>query len=163
LGVTGFELLDSKEIPFIAKEKLKQTIVAFDEFKEVLKNKHDSKVDFDNLPQGVSTKIFSSGNITTADIELRETTIKSGLLTPFSRADKLEFERLKRRESESNWVKADYKRFQALPDFNQLSQKLQGLIKKRFETVRGTEERLQIFIHKKTLPLRRAKVKQTKK
>ena len=73
---------------------------------------------------------------------LRETTIKSGLLTPFSRADEWEFERLKRKESERNWVKVDGKRVQALPEFNQLSQKLQGLIKKRFETVGGTEETL---------------------
>lgn len=140
--VDRFELLDNKEIPFITKEELTQTIDATDEFKEVFKNKHDSKVDFDKFPQGVSTTIFSSGNITTADVELRETTIKSGLLTPFSRADEWEFERLKRKESERNWVKVDGKRVQALPEFNQLSHKLQGLIKKRFETVGGTEDTL---------------------
>jgi hypothetical protein len=139
--VDRFELLDSKEIPFVTKEELMQNIDVTNEFEEVAKGKDPTKVDFKKFNDEV-TFVFSSGNITTADVVLRETTIKSGLLTPFSRADEWEFERLKRKESERNWVKVDGKRVQALPEFNQLSQKLQGLIKKRFETVGGTEETL---------------------
>ena len=134
-------MLDNKEIPFITKEELTQNIDVTNEFEEVAKGKDPTKVDFKKFNDEV-TGVFSSGNITTAEVVLRETTIKSGLLTPFSRADEWEFERLKRKESERNWVKVDGKRVQALPDFNQLSQKLQGLIKKRFETVGGTEETL---------------------
>ena len=116
-----------------------QNIYVTNELEEVTEGKDPTKVDSKKFNDQV-TGVFASGNLTTADVVLRETTIKSGLLTPFSRADEWEFERLKRKESELNWVKLDGKRVKALPEFNQLSQKLQGLIKKRFETVGGTED-----------------------
>tara|TARA_B100001093_G_scaffold340946_1_gene325729 strand:+ start:501 stop:998 length:498 start_codon:yes stop_codon:yes gene_type:complete len=127
--VDRFELLDSKEIPFIRKEELMQNIDVSNEFEEVTEGKDPTKVDFEKFNDEV-TNVIAKGNFTNADIVLRETTIKSGLLTPFSRADECEFERLKQKESERNWVKLDNKRVQVLPEFDQLSQKLRGLIKK---------------------------------
>jgi hypothetical protein len=70
-----------------------------------------------------------------ASFKLREKTIKSGELTPFSRADEWKFEKLYRRESERNFQSIDGKRVQIVPDFNQLSPELQELHRKRFETV----------------------------
>ena len=65
----------------------------------------------------------------------RITAIKSGELTPFTRADEWKFEKLYRRESERNFQSIDGKRIQVEPNFNQLSPDLQELIRKRFETV----------------------------
>tara|TARA_B100001059_G_scaffold170010_1_gene169941 strand:+ start:31097 stop:31594 length:498 start_codon:yes stop_codon:yes gene_type:complete len=127
--VDRFELLDSKEIPFIRKEELMQNIDVSNEFEEVTEGKDPTKVDFEKFNDEV-TNMIAGGNFTNADIVLRETTIKSGLLTPFSGADECEFERLKQKESERNWVKLDNKRVQVLPEFDQLSQKLRGLVKK---------------------------------
>ena len=127
--VDRFELLDSKEIPFIRKEELMQNIDVSNEFEEVTEGQDPTKVDFEKFNDEV-TNMIAGGNFTNADIVLRETTIKSGLLTPFSGADECEFERLKQKESERNWVKLDNKRVQVLPEFDQLSQKLRGLIKK---------------------------------
>ena len=84
--VDRFELLDSKEIPFIRKEELMQNIDVSNEFEEVTEGKDPTKVDFEKFNDEV-TNVIAKGNFTNADIVLRETTIKSGLLTPFSRAD----------------------------------------------------------------------------
>ena len=78
--------------------------------------------------------IFEEG-FNFASVKLREKTIKSGELTPFTRADEWKFEKLYRRESERNFQSIDGKRVQVEPDFYQLSPDLRELIKKRFETV----------------------------
>mgnify|MGYP001181939615 FL=1 len=78
--------------------------------------------------------IFEEG-FNNASVYLRLQTLKSGELTPFTRADEWKFEKLYRRESERNFQSIDGKRVQVEPDFYQLSPDLRELIKKRFETV----------------------------
>ena len=56
-------------------------------------------------------------------------------LTPFTRSDEWQFEKLYRREKERNYQRIDGKRVQVEPNFNKLSPQLQDLIRKRFETL----------------------------
>ena len=66
---------------------------------------------------------------------LRLKTLSKGELTPFTRSDEWQFEKLYRREKERNYKRIDGKRVQVEPNFNKLSPQLQDLIRKRFETL----------------------------
>ena len=84
-------MLDSKKILFITIEELMQNIHVSDEFEEVTEGKDPTKVDFEKFNDKVRN-VIAGGNFTTADVVLRETTIKSRLLTPLSTAGEWEFE-----------------------------------------------------------------------
>ena len=118
-----YELVNNYEFPYIIEKHLLQFIYIGD-------NLDDNK----KRNEGLYDLFFQKG-FNSASVKLRENTIKSGELTPFTRADEWKFEKLYRRESERNFKSIDGKRVQVVPDLFQLSPDLQELIKKRFETV----------------------------
>jgi hypothetical protein len=133
------ELINNDEVPFISKQDQCQVINISDE--KAFANKTNEELselaingDFSKFNHGLK-EVTLSDSAKIAKVILREITIKSTILTPFSRADEWAFERLYRKEKERRWEKVKGKRIQVLPDFNQLSSELQDLIKKRFKTI----------------------------
>ena len=121
------ELVNNYEFPYMLKKHLVQFIY-IDNNLDVDENQNEKR------NEGLWDLFFKKG-FNSASVYLRFNTLKSGELTPFTRADEWKFEKLYRRESERNFQSIDGKRIQVEPNFNQLSPDLQELIRKRFETV----------------------------
>jgi len=140
------ELINSVEVPYIHKDDFEQTVNMAKEkpVGSFVRNQDGSvdydgeKIDWKNMKKynyGVHTVFETANQWVTADVNLRLLVTLKKILTPFSRADEWNYERLWRRENERRWEKVNGIRQKVEPSFNQLSPELQELIKQRFKTI----------------------------